>query len=174
MIKRLLVATTTVLCLFGLIGAQPAIAQEGEGRSFGKIYTDCGLGAMIASDTPAVAAVTNVTWDLGTTAISSNATTPETCAGGKAQTAQLIYDVYPQLEKDLARGNGSHLDTLLAMTGCGEAVHDELATALRSDLAVTVATEDYETQSRRERAATMHAQLYKHVDGGFAKACNVG
>lgn len=173
MIQRLLSAVTRGMCLVALLGAQSAFAQD-DGRTFGQIYTDCGLGAMIASNTPAVAAVTNVTWDLGTTAISSNATSPETCQGGKAETAALIYDVYPQLEQDLARGDGQHLDALLALTGCDASVHDQLATRLRADLATTVSASGYEAQSRHERAATMHQQLYEHVDGEFVQACNVG
>ncbi len=36
-------------------------------REFADIYTECGLGAMIAPKNPTVAAITNVTWDLGTT-----------------------------------------------------------------------------------------------------------
>ena len=48
-------------------------------REFADIYTECGLGAMIAPNNEAVAAVTNVTWDLGTTAISSDASSEENC-----------------------------------------------------------------------------------------------
>ncbi len=61
-------------------------------REFAEIYTDCGLGAMIAPRTPAVAAVTNVTWDLGTTAISSNISSPDSCMGGQAKMAAFIKD----------------------------------------------------------------------------------
>jgi hypothetical protein len=61
-----------------------------QAREFAEIYTECGLGAMIAPRTPAVAAVTNVTWDLGTTAVTSNISSPDTCQGGKEKTAAFI------------------------------------------------------------------------------------
>lgn len=61
----------TVVCLGGMM-ATTMPAQAKSNRTFGQIYTQCGLGAMIAPHTPVVAAITNVTWDLGTTAISSN------------------------------------------------------------------------------------------------------
>ena len=66
------------------------LAQAAGAREFADIYTDCGLGALIAPRTPAVAAVTNVTFDLGTTAIISNVSSPETCQGGKALAAAFI------------------------------------------------------------------------------------
>lgn len=166
-------AAAGATCIVGLLGMQSASGAE-NGREFADIYTDCGLGAMIAPNSDAVAAVTNVTWDLGTTAISSNATTPDTCQGGKAETAQLIHDVYPQLEQDLARGEGEHLGALLVMTRCDEGVHEELASALRGDLAELTVDSGYEAQSRFQRAEAMHERLYGHVEGEFARACTVG
>lgn len=60
-----------------------AFAQPASAREFADIYTDCGLGALIAPNNGAVAAVTNVTWDSGTTAVSSDASSAESCKGGK-------------------------------------------------------------------------------------------
>ena len=87
-----------------------ALPLSGMAREFGEIYTDCGLGGLIGSaigskeDTLAnvAAVVTNITFDLGTTAISSNTTSPETCARGKEQTAAFIYESYESLETDIA------------------------------------------------------------------------
>ncbi len=92
----------------GLLSAvtltQPAMARE-----FADIYTECGLGAMIAPRNEAVAAVTNVTWDLGTTAVSSNVSSPDSCSGGKQKAAAFIHDAYASLKTDLASGYGAHL-----------------------------------------------------------------
>jgi hypothetical protein len=43
-------------------------AYADSGRSFGDIYKECGLGAMIFPDDPLAAIFTNVTSDLGSTA----------------------------------------------------------------------------------------------------------
>lgn len=56
----------------GMAHAQGEATGAKKKRAFADIYTECGLGTMIAPKNAAVAAVTNVTWDLGTTAISSD------------------------------------------------------------------------------------------------------
>src|SRR3989338_2196679 len=101
-----------VAAFVALAFPQPALA-----RDFADIYTDCGLGAMIAPRNDAVATVTNVTWDLGTTAISSNISSPDTCVGGQARLASLIHDSYNDLEKNLASGSGPYLDALIMLAG---------------------------------------------------------
>ena len=76
-----------------------AFTQPVMARDFADIYTECGLGAMIAPKNEAVAAITNVTWDYGTTAISSNISSPDTCKGGQGKMASFIHDSYESLEK---------------------------------------------------------------------------
>jgi|SRR5690606_9618697 len=159
--KKIITGTVAALA-FSIVGMQNAAA-----RDFADIYTQCGLGAIIAPKNEAVAAVTNVTWDLGTTAISSEATTPESCKGGQAQTAAYIYDVYPQLEKDLAKGDGAHLTALLTIAGCDSQVQDSVAQALRSDFATTVSAQGYSSRSRFEQAESLYQQLHQLT----AQAC---
>lgn len=132
-------------------------------REFADIYTDCGLGAMIAPNNDAVAAVTNVTWDLGTTAISSNASSPESCEGGQGDSAAFIFDAYPSIEKDLAVGSGEHLTALLSIAGVEEAQRGELSAQLRADFAELVAVESYSEQTRFEKAENLYALLYRQI-----------
>lgn len=159
--KKIITGTAVALA-FSVVGMQNAAA-----RDFADIYTQCGLGAVIAPKNEPVAAITNVTWDLGTTAISSEATTPESCKGGQAKTAAYIYDVYPQLEQDLAKGDGAHLTALLTIAGCDAAVQDSVAQTLRSDFATTVSAQGYSSQSRFEQAAKLHQRLHQVT----AQAC---
>ncbi|QKT02773.1 DUF3015 family protein [Ectothiorhodospiraceae bacterium 2226] len=165
MMKKVLlgVAATAVLSM--------AFSTNATAREFADIYTECGLGAMIAPNNGPVAAVTNVTWDLGTTAISSNATSADTCAGAKEQTASFIFETYPQLEKDIAQGQGAHLDALIAMSGCPAAAREGLTASLRADLAGTVADTNYTSQSRFEQAGTLHQQLHQHI---ARHSCTIG
>lgn len=134
-------------------------------RDFGQIYTDCGLGGLIGaqiedkSTANVMAIITNVTWDLGTTAISSNLTTPESCANNKAQMAAFIYETYPQLEADLAAGEGEHLTALLGIAGCDTTAQAQVVEGLRADLANSASSEGYATQSRFDKAAGLHSQL---------------
>ena len=122
----------TLVFSAALLGPTVSMASD---REFAEIYTQCGLGALIAPRSDAVAAVTNVTWDSGTTAISSDSSSPESCKGGKEKAAAFIFDAYPSLESDLAAGSGEHLMTLVKIAGCQPAVELDVAASLRSDFA---------------------------------------
>ena len=165
MLKAIKISAVAVLTVL-------AFSQTTMSRDFADIYTECGLGAMIAPKNTAVAAVTNVTWDLGTTAISSNISSPDTCVGGQEKTAAFISDSYDSLEKDLANGDGTYLDTLVVLTGCEPQVHEELISVLRDDFVDVVAAPGYSEQSRFEQANVLYDLLYKHVDGEFSESCS--
>lgn len=149
-----------------------AFSPVAEARTFAEIYRECGIGALIAHDIPVLAIILNITWDLGTTAISSDITSPETCAGGKASTAAFIHDAYDSLEKDLARGSGEYLDTLMALSGCSAVVYQPLSLALREDFSASVAVEGYTDQTRFQKAENLYNLFYKHVDGDFSASCS--
>lgn len=165
--KRLL--STAVVTAVALLMSVPQGAQA---REFADIYTECGLGAMIAPNNSAVAAVTNVTWDLGTTAISSDASSADSCKGGKPKTAALILESYPQIEADLARGQGPFVSALLSAAGCNAEVHSSVTGALRADLARAVAAPAYGTQSRYQQAEGLHKALHQRLDSEFAQSCS--
>jgi hypothetical protein len=150
--------THTVALAFA---ASLMLAQAASAREFADIYTDCGLGAIIAPRTPAVAAVTNVTFDLGTTAIISNVSSPDTCQGGKAVAAAFIHDAYDSLEADLARGQGEYLDSLAALAGVSKDGKDAFATGLRKDFAASVAADSYTGQTRFQKAENLYNLVYR-------------
>jgi len=140
-----------------------AMSANSSDREFADIYTECGLGAMIAPNNEVVAAVTNVTWDLGTTAISSDVSSEESCAGGKSEAAAFIFDAYPNIEKDLAIGNGEHLATLLTIAGVGIADQSATASSLRKDFAALVDSDEYSEQSRYQKAESLYDLLYSVI-----------
>jgi len=144
-IKGFSITTLTVL----------AVSQSCMAREFADIYTDCGLGAIIAPTNAAVAAVTNVTFDSGTTAISSNISSPDTCSGGKEKVASFIYNTYEALEKDLASGSGTYLDSLIVLAGYASQRPQEVE-VLRSGFAKIVANPSYVDQNRFEKAKALY------------------
>lgn len=166
MMKNKLMSFVATAALVSLMAVQPAASRE-----FADIYTECGLGAMIAPNNDAVAAVTNVTWDLGTTAISSNISSPDSCAGGKAKKAAFIHDSYTQLESDIARGQGPHLATLMALSGCQASAHADVARAVRADFARSTANAAYSSQTRFEQAQSLYNIVTQQVEGQFAAVC---
>jgi hypothetical protein len=148
-------------------------SQTVTARDFADIYTECGLGAMIAPNNTAVAAVTNVTWDLGTTAVSSNISSPETCKGGQPKKAAFIHETYPKIAQDIARGSGTHLNTLISMSGCNAGVQHNLATAVRVDFAQIVASPKYVEQSRFEKAKILFEAVNQRIERDFSAHCSI-
>jgi hypothetical protein len=146
----------SVVALALIVGS----TQTASAREFADIYTQCGLGAMIAPTNQAVAVCTNITWDSGTTAISSNALSPDTCKGGKAKTALFIHDSYDQLEKQLASGQGSYVNSLTTLAGVSSEKAAGFQQQLRSDFAKLVAQPGYTQLSKLEKSAALYELVY--------------
>ena len=146
-----------------------ALPQIGMAREFAEIYTDCGIGGMIAPRSDAVAAITNVTWDLGTTAISSNISSPDSCSGGQAEKAAFIHDSYDALELDLASGHGTYLDALAALAGHEGQAQQRFVTAVRAGFAKLVAAPDYHEQNRFAKAEALY-NLVNEQSGSVAES----
>lgn len=137
-----------------------SMSQDSQAREFADIYTECGLGAMIAPRNEAVAAVTNVTWDLGTTAISSNISSQESCKGGQAKVAAYINNSYENIEKDLASGNGKYLDTLVSLSNNSSESKDVFISNLRADFSSIVASSDYSTLTTYQKSQKLYNIIY--------------
>jgi hypothetical protein len=118
-------------------------------RSFGDIYKECGLGAMIFDDTPVAAAVSNIIWDLGTTAVSSNLSSEDSCEGGKAKVAAFISKSYDDLELEIASGEGKYVDTLASMT-------DKDISVIREEFAEVIASNDYAKLSKTKKVEKLY------------------
>ena len=154
MFKQFTVFAMAVLALAAF--SQPAAARE-----FADIYTECGLGAMIAPNNEAVAAVTNVTLDWGTTAISSNISSPDTCKGGYGKTAMFIHDSYETLENEIASGSGDYLDTLMVLAGVEANDSGEFLNNLRKDFSGLVGQDNYGQLNRFEKAEALYNIVYR-------------
>lgn len=116
-------------------------------------WLDCGIGAMIFPDAnlEVAAAVSNIIWDWGTTAVISAASSPDTCAGmDNVATAMFIQYSFANLELETAKGEGEYLTALSDMVGCADA--SAFAGAVRSDFATMVAAPGYAQQSVSQKA----------------------
>jgi len=128
-----------------------ATTAQAKDRDFGEIYIECGLGGMIGSGVKGqtgdiLAIITNVTWDLGTTAFSSDITSDSTCANSKALTASLINEGYNTLEEEIAVGKGEYLDALQKVS---PKVDIEI---LREEFLSLATTEEYSRLSHFEKS----------------------
>lgn len=128
-------------------------ATAGSGRSMEQIYKQCGIGgAIFGNSSPTLAFISNVTWDLGTTAALSDSMSPESCSGGAVKTAMLIKEAFPSVEKDLAAGNGAHLSALNTFMSC-----DAAAKTVRADYAAYTTTQAYAKATSAQNAEALHS-----------------
>ena len=125
-------------------------------------WKHCGIGAMIFDDNGAAAAISNIIWDLGTTAVTSNISSQESCEGVKVAAAQFINDSIVNLEEETVVGEGQHLTAMLNMMGCDTTAHPAIINAVRADLDVS---------ESNNKAEAYYLQLEDKTSGQFAAQC---
>ncbi|MCU7554917.1 DUF3015 family protein [Alteromonas sp. ASW11-19] len=80
-------------------------------------WKHCGIGAAIFDNNGTAAAISNIIWDLGTTALTTGTASEDMCNGERTKTAMFINENLDQLELELAVGEGQALEAVVAMTG---------------------------------------------------------
>jgi hypothetical protein len=128
-------------------------------------WIDCGIGAMIFDETGWAAAISNVIWDLGTTAVTSDLSSQNTCNSKKARTALYIGTTYANLSEETVKGDGKHLRAMLDIAGCQPAAHDSVIGALRADFATQVGDAGYAAKSQSQKAEAFYDMVEKSVQG---------
>ncbi|MEL6583157.1 MAG: DUF3015 family protein [Pseudomonadota bacterium] len=120
-----------------VVTSSVAVAQTT--RSAPNPWLDCGIGAMIFPDENLEigAGLSNIVWDLGTTAVISAQASPDTCNGlSNVDMAHFILQTEDALEMDIASGSGDYLNALGVMAGATDA--DAFNAALRASYADAV------------------------------------
>jgi hypothetical protein len=154
--------------LFGTAPIDSSFAQGGNNDI--NPWADCGIGAAIfENDTGAI--ISNVIWDLGTTAVTSMLVSPETCEGAAVNTALFIRQTYPQLAVETAKGNGKHLTAVTELMGCEQSVHDSFVQRVRADMASNVAKPEFASLSETEKAEQYFNVVYDLALGDFSTQC---
>jgi hypothetical protein len=151
----MLKATLSAAILAGAFLAAPAKANINP-------WQQCGLGAMVFPDNGTVAAISNIIWDLGTTAVSSNISSPETCKGANVKTAQFIQQTFPVLEQEIAQGEGEYVAAMLNVRGCEATAHADIVSAIRNDFADKPAAD----------AQALYNIVESKVTSQFAASCS--
>lgn len=131
---------------FALFAISPASAEKDLNP-----WQDCGIGSMVFPDNGTASAISNVIWDLGTTAVTSASASEDNCASNRAKTAQFINEAYNQLEEDLVKGDGEHLATLASVMSCSKTD----VVSLRDSLASDLNKDAFESKSKELKAETL-------------------
>jgi len=122
-------------------------------------WQHCGIGAMIFDDNTTAAAISNVIWDSGTTAVTSATISPDTCNSKEIEVAQFIDETYDQLAMETAMGEGEHLAAALGLMNCGAEANQQVISQLRTDLQAASATAGYADQAHADKAFQYYNSL---------------
>ncbi len=135
------------------------------------VWRSCGIGAMIFTKTGWAAITSNIIWDLGTTATSSNVSSDDLCEGAAANTAEFVNESYANLEEETAKGEGEHLTAMLNMLGCDAKAHPAIISNVRSDLQTQISGSNYSKSSRSENAERYFNTVIDEVTQKHASEC---
>ena len=122
-------------CLTAAVLVSAFVSMPSQAKSGINPWQQCGIGAMVFPDNGVAAAISNIIWDLGTTAVSSNISSVESCEGANVKTAQFIQQTFPVLEQEIAQGEGEYISAMLNVRGCDVTAHQQIITSVRSDYA---------------------------------------
>lgn len=138
-------------------------AQEGASATPSNPWTQCGIGAMIFPKLPVGAVISNIIWDLGTTAVSSAGSSAETCEGEGYAAALYINETFVNLEEETATGQGQYLAGLLDVVNCADAGRQDVVNALRTDYSSVLTSITYEAASSSEKAQAFYGSLQSAI-----------
>jgi len=152
---------TTIMVGALTLATMNSAAANNENNKKLNPWQDCGIGAMIFTSNGAAAAISNIIWDLGTTAVSSNVSSQDSCASEQAKTAMFIQATLPVLEQELATGEGEYVTAMLALRGCAATSHTAIISAVRKDM----------TQKSTDNAEALYNVLEDQVVVNFSDSC---
>lgn len=121
-------------------------------------WTDCGIGALIfgglEDDTASavLSAISNITWDLGTTGTTSATITPETCKGADVSAAIFIQQNLRLVEEQVVSGKGDHVIAVLELYQCSHNDRSDILDAIRTDIQPVFTNPNYSTATKTEQA----------------------
>ncbi|MEM9169924.1 MAG: DUF3015 family protein [Pseudomonadota bacterium] len=159
-------AASAAVALGALCFSQ-AVAQEDDINP----WQDCGIGAMVFPERPVGAAISNIIWDLGSTAVTSKLSSPDTCEGERVKAALFIQRTYAELAVETAKGRGDHLTALAGLYGCDAAVQSALIADVRGAMASTAAAPDFAELDRSAKAERYFLDFDAAVSTSYSGRC---
>lgn len=133
-------------------------------------WTQCGIGAMIFQTWQPGAAISNVIWDLGTTAVTSASSSPNTCSGKDVVAARFIGENYANIEEETVKGGGQHVQAMLSILECDAAAQPELTQAIRDEFSNVLREPSYQNGDTQAKAEA----YYNVVNSKVAGVCKIG
>lgn len=154
--KNIIVAATVASAI---LASPISLAEEKATKSGINPWTDCGIGAMIFQDIAPAAAISNIIWDLGTTAVTSAGLSEQTCEGANVKTAMFIQQSYNNIIEETAKGNGEHVTAMLDLLEVKHADRPAIMNNVREDMAQVVSQSSYANATTAEKAEMYYNSL---------------
>lgn len=101
-------------------------------------WQHCGIGAAVFQDNGAAAAISNIIWDLGTTAVSSNVSSQDSCQGKPVLAAMFIQDNFNSVIEETSQGSGAHLTAMLDILDVEASTRSDVLNGIRLHVAANV------------------------------------
>jgi hypothetical protein len=160
-----------LVLLFTLIPTVSFAAETANSKTLNP-WIDCGIGAMIFDNTAWAAAISNVIWDLGSTAVTSNLSSQNTCNGKNAKVALFIGTTYANLEDETVKGSGKHLDAMLNIMNCDSTAHSDIIGSVRVEFARSLRDASYSEKTSLVKAQEYYNIVQTKVNGEYAHQCH--
>ena len=144
------------------VSAQEETPKETtEEKTIENAFAQCGIGAIFFPKSETAAVFSNTIWDFGTTALSSQSSSPSSCAGVKTTAAVFIDRTYPVLEEQFVKGEGAHVIALLDLLQCDTSVQAGVINNVQNDLAASFSDTEFVAATQQDKAVKMAAILDK-------------
>lgn len=160
MLKKILVVACFITIVPGF-----AMAER-------NVWRDCGIGAMIFSDIPVGAVISNIIWDLGTTATTSHLSSPDTCKGKSVAAAAFIHETYANLMDETVIGEGKHLHSLLNIMECSKSAQPGIIKSMRDGIPALLEQQDYLEQPALIKSENYYNLMNESILNGYSGQCN--
>lgn len=164
--KSTLITCTTAIAL--TISGHALAAEKKPAGSGPNPFSQCGIGAALFPKTPVGAVISNIIWDIGTTAVTSATASPETCSGKEVEAAAFILETYDSLAEETARGEGTHLSALLNILEVQQENRAAVASEIRSSMAEIVADKNYQHKTSTEKASLYYSAVVEALNNKAA------
>lgn len=136
-------------------------------------WIDCGIGAMLFTETTWAAVSSNIIWDLGTTAVTSDYSSQHTCNSKNAKTARFIGVTYASLEEETVKGGGKHLHAMLNLMGCDASAHANIISGVRTDLGNSMRNATYLESTQEAKAEAYYNIVQTRISESHAAQCQL-
>lgn len=156
-----------------IVFAPVTTVQAAEAGSTVNPFSDCGIGAAIFPENGVGATISNIIWDLGTTAVTSGLSSPETCTAAKKDVALIINSSYASLEMEAAVGEGQYLTAVADAMSCSAEARSPLFAEVRAQMGEVVAAPAYIDMDKTQKAAAFYNIVETTVSTKFAGQCNL-